>query len=146
MTTKKQKIVGSSELVDFPDFKLCEVPAKVDTGADTGALHCTKIEEKTVDGKRVLEFSPFDTPELVIVADAYSTRHVRSSNGQGKERFFISTTVQLQGKQYPIQLSLADRTEMTWPVLIGKRFLADNEFLVDVNMQTPIFFAEKEQL
>lgn len=145
MTTQKQlKIVGSSETVDFPDFKLCDVPAKVDTGADTGALHCTKIEEKVIKGQRVLQFSPFDKPELVIEADAYSTRHVRSSNGLKKERFFISTTITIQGEQYPIQLSLADRTEMTWPVLIGKRFLADNEFLVDVNMQSPISFSEKE--
>jgi len=144
MTAKRQKIVGSSEIVDFPEFNLCEVPAKIDTGADTGALHCTKIEEKTIKGKKTLVFSPFDKPELVITADVYSTRHVRSSNGHAKERFFISTTINVQGKEYPIQLSLADRTEMSWPVLIGKRFLADNEFLVDVNIESPISFAEKE--
>lgn len=144
MTTKQQKIVGSSEIVDFPEFKLCDVPAKVDTGADTGALHCTKIEEKMVKGKRVIEFSPFDKPEATITADVFSIRHVRSSNGQKKERYFISTVISVQGVQYPIQLSLADRTEMTWPVLIGKRFLADNEFLVDVGRESPISFAEKE--
>lgn len=144
MTAKQPRIVGSSEIVDFPEFNLCEVPAKIDTGADTGALHCTKIEEKTVKGKQLLEFSPFDKPEVVITAEVYSTRHVRSSNGYAKERYFISTTIIIQGKEYPIQLSLADRTEMTWPVLIGKRFLADNEFLVDVNIESPISFAEKE--
>lgn len=144
MTTKQQKIVGSSEIVDFPEFKLCDVPAKVDTGADTGALHCTKIEEKTVKGRQVIEFSPFDKPEVTITADVFSRRHVRSSNGQAKSRYFISTVISVQGVQYPIQLSLADRTEMTWPVLIGKRFLADNEFLVDVNIESPISFAEKE--
>lgn len=144
MTAKQPKIVGSSEIVDFPEFNLCDVPAKVDTGADTGALHCTKIEEKIVKGKPVLEFSPFDKPEVVITAETFSTRHVRSSNGHGKERYFISTVIIVQGRQYSIQLSLADRREMTWPVLIGKRFLADNEFLVDVNIESPISFAEKE--
>ena len=40
-----QKIVGTFEKVNFPKFGINNIMAKVDTGAYTGALHCTKIEE-----------------------------------------------------------------------------------------------------
>lgn len=145
MNTEIQKIVGSSETVGFPAFKLNDIPAKIDTGADTGALHCTLIEEKIVEGKNTLQFSPFDHPELVIVADEYTSKNVRSSNGEVCKRFFITTTVSVQGKTYPIQLSLADRTEMTWPVLIGKKFLSENNFLVDVTQESRVLLAQEDK-
>ena len=143
--TKKQKLVGSSEIVGFPVFDLFDVPAKIDTGADSGAIHCTKIEEKIIDGKTVLQFSPFDHPEIVIVATDFTMKNVRSSNGDACKRYFIETTIQIQGKDYPIHLSLADRSEMTWPVLIGKRFLSEQHFLVDVSREAAVLLADKEQ-
>lgn len=137
-----RKVVGHIEIVDFPEFKMSDVPAKIDTGADTGALHCTKIEEIPSGKGSILRFSPFDHPEIVIEADEFITKHVRSSNGEAMVRYFITTTISLQGKEFPIQLSLADRTEMKWPILIGKRFLHDNNFLVDVSKAVPVRYAE----
>lgn len=123
---------------------MSDVPAKIDTGADTGALHCTKIEEIPSGDGTVLRFSPFDHPEVTIQEDEFITKHVRSSNGDAAVRYFISTTIVLQGKEFPIQLSLADRTEMKWPILIGKRFLQDNNFLVDVSRPAPVGYADKD--
>ncbi len=140
MTT--QKVVGHIELVTFPEYKMDDVPAKIDTGADTGALHCTKIEEIGKGKHGILRFSPFDHPEITIEVDEFITKHVRSSNGEAVVRYFITTTINLQGKEFPIQLSLADRTEMKWPMLIGKRFLQDNNFLVDVSKPVPVGYAE----
>lgn len=141
---KAQKIVGSSEIIGFPIFDLFDVPAKIDTGADSGAIHCTTINEKVINGKSVLQFSPFDHPERVIVATDFSIKIVRSSNGDACKRYFIDTTIELQGKEYPIHLSLADRTEMTWPVLIGKRFLQEQNFLVDVSRDPAVLLADKD--
>lgn len=143
--TTKQKIVGSSEIIGFPVFDLFDVPAKIDTGADSGAIHCTTITEKTIDDKSVLQFSPFDHPERVIVATDYVVKLVRSSNGEATKRYFIDTTIEIQGQEYPIHLSLADRTEMTWPVLIGKRFLQEQHFLVDVSREPAVLLADKDQ-
>jgi hypothetical protein len=141
--TVKQKIVGSSEIVGFPIFDLFDVPAKIDTGADSGAIHCTKIVEKVIKGKNVIQFSPFDHPDTVIVATDFTMKIVRSSNGDASKRYFIDTTIQIQNKEYPIHLSLADRTEMTWPVLIGKRFLTEQHFLVDVSKEAAVLLADK---
>lgn len=125
------KVIGVFERVSFPGFALKDIKAKIDTGAYTGALHCTQIEEvETPDGK-VLHFSPFDKPKLRITAPEFVVSHVKSSNGKKENRYFIKTDIAIDGQTYPITLSLADRSEMKWPVLIGRRFLRRNHFMVD---------------
>lgn len=133
MTPLDNKIVGVFEIVAFPEFNLEDVRAKMDTGAYTGALHCTKIHEQETPQGKILHFSPFDHPEVEIATADFVVRHVRSSNGQGQSRYFINTNIVIQGQVYPIVLSLADRSEMKWPVLIGRRFLRKHNFLIDVN-------------
>lgn len=133
MNHMDKKIVGSFEPVGFPEFNNYEVTAKIDTGAYTGALHCTKIREEETPKGRVLHFSPFDHPEVEIALADYAVNHVRSSNGNAETRYFIDTKINIQGKVYPIVLSLADRSEMKWPVLIGRKFLRTHNFIVDVS-------------
>lgn len=125
-------IIGSFETVIFPDFNGYEVMAKIDTGAYTGALHCTKIREEETEDGPILHFSPFDHPEVEISLSEFAVNHVKSSNGKAENRYFIDTNIVIQGKTYPIVLSLADRSEMKWSVLIGRKFLRANNFLVDV--------------
>jgi len=128
-----RNILGIFETINFPDFGINSVKAKIDTGAYSGAFHCTKIKEvDTPDGKE-LHFSPFDNPQCDIKTKEYTSKHVKSSNGVRQERYFIVTKVNIAGKNYQTMLSLADRTSMRWPVIIGRKFLIDNNFLVDVN-------------
>lgn len=132
--TTTPKTLGSFEPVIFPDFaSIGQIMAKIDTGAYTGALHCTKIREEQTGKVRTLYFSPFDHPEEEVIVTDFAVRNVSSSNGEGQNRYFINTTINIQGETYPIVLSLADRSEMKWPVLIGRRFLRKNNFLVDVS-------------
>ena len=126
------KVLGVFEKVSFPEYGMDNITAKIDTGAYTGALHCTNIREEAVEDGKVLHFSPFDTPNLVKTADNFFVKHVRSSNGKREKRYLIATIITIQGEDYTIILSLADRSEMKWPVLIGRRFLRTNNLLVDV--------------
>lgn len=127
------KIIGRLAQVSFPEFEaIGKVNAKIDTGAFTGALHCTKINLSKNASGSVLSFSPFDHPEIVMKTTKFRTRLVKSSNGTTEKRYFISTVIKIAKETYPITLSLADRSEMRWPVLIGRRFLRRNNFLVDV--------------
>lgn len=128
-----KKTVGSFEKVDFPEFGMKNVVAKVDTGAFTGALHATRIHEEEEDGVKVIYFSPFDRPKTVYKTDNFERGIVKSSNGATAERYFIETNIKIRGKRYAVTLTLADRSEMKWPVLIGRRFLHANEFIVDVS-------------
>ncbi|MBA3758464.1 ATP-dependent zinc protease [Candidatus Saccharibacteria bacterium] len=126
-------VIGSFEPVCFPDFNGYEVVAKIDTGAYTGALHCTTIQEEETANGPVLNFSPFDHPEVKVSLTEFAVNHVKSSNGKIETRYFIDTNIIVAGSSYPIVLSLADRSEMKWPVLIGRKFLRKHNFLVDVN-------------
>jgi hypothetical protein len=128
-----KKTIGRLEKVNFPEFGMKNISAKVDTGAFTGALHTTKIHEKNEEGAAVLYFSPFDHPKKVYKTDNFERGIVKSSNGDISERYFIETSIEVRGKRYAITLTLADRSEMKWPVLIGRRFLHANEFIVDVS-------------
>lgn len=143
---KNAKVLGPFEQVGFPTFGMDNVTAKIDTGAFTGALHCTKIDEIESDEGKILRFSPFDHPELVINTAEYITKQVKSSNGERQRRYFIETVIVLQDKRYKILLSLADRSEMKWPVLIGRSFLRAQHFLVDVNKMNQYGDAGKDTI
>lgn len=133
--TQSTKTLGSFEPVTFPEFTaIGQVMAKIDTGAYSGALHCTKIREEHTDKVKILRFSPFDHPETEISIEDFAVKYVKSSNGESENRYFINTIINIAGHAYPIVLSLADRSEMKWPMLIGRRFLQDNSFLVDVSL------------
>jgi hypothetical protein len=131
-----RKILGIYEKIDFPDFGIKSIKVKIDTGAYTGAFHCTKIKEVVTDKGKELHFSPFDNPQVDIRTPEYETKHVKSSNGEKTERYFITTKINIAGKNYQTVLSLADRTTMKWPVIIGRKFLIENNFLVDVNKKS----------
>ena len=55
---------------------------------------------------------------------------VRSSNGIIQKRYQVQSNIKLFGKTYKISLSLSDRQEMRFPVLIGRKFLT-KKFIVD---------------
>ncbi len=137
-TLSDPKVLAAFEEISFPEFNMRNLRAKIDTGAYSGAIHCTKVHEEIENGKKTLYFSPFDNPELIKKTTHYRKRMVRSSNGTTQKRYFIDTTVIIKGMEYPIHISLADRSDMRWPVLIGRRFLKNHNFLVDVRRHSHV--------
>ncbi len=130
MSAQESPIIGTFELVGFPEFGAQNITAKIDTGAYTGALHCSSIEERDVEGGKELIFTPLGGSHS-LRKDEFIIKYVKSSNGKREKRYFISTTIIVQGQSHEITLSLANRTEMKWPVLIGRRFLKQYHYLVD---------------
>ncbi len=128
--------IGIFERVAFPEFGIRAAIAKIDTGAYTGALHCSEISERNEDEGKILVFKPLESEQL-IECENFVIRYVKSSNGQRQKRYFIDTVIGLNGTNYPIILSLTDRSGMRWPVLIGRRFLRRNHFLVDMKKSSP---------
>jgi len=64
----------------------------------------------------------------------YKIKKVKSSNGTSQERIFVKTIIELSGKQYEAELSLTDRKDMKYPMLIGRKYL-EGRYLVDVSLQ-----------
>ncbi|HSH17843.1 MAG TPA: RimK/LysX family protein [Candidatus Saccharimonadales bacterium] len=138
MTKQRQTevVVGSFEQVSLPNLGVKDELAKIDTGAFSGALHCTDIRvvRRGVMRKRYLKFTPLGDPKLATETDAYIKTYVRSATGHRIQRYIIDTTIELQGKTYPIRIGLSDRSDLKRNVLIGRRFLRENNILVDVRI------------
>lgn len=120
-----EKKVGRIENISFPELKIEEIKAKVDTGAYGVALHVDSI--KLEDGK--LYFT-INTNEFSY--DKFKTVSVKSSFGRVQKRFSILTKLVIGDSIYKFYVSLTDRKKMRYPVLIGRRFLYKFNYLVDV--------------
>lgn len=129
-------IFGSFEPVAIPALGIENTIAKIDTGAYSGALHCSFIEvtKRTTDGKRVLRFIPSDNSAHLTEIDNYTSTYVRSSTGHRVKRYLFITDIIIRGKTYPIKIGLSNRSDMIYEVLIGRRFLRDNGILVDARI------------
>jgi hypothetical protein len=139
---KKQKkskvmLVGRREIVSFPLLDLIDLEAKIDTGAYTSALHCKDIELKKINNVTYLCFKLLDDshPEYKdkeFQFAQFDKKTIKSSFGESEERFLIKTNIVLAGKKISLLISLTDRTNMKYPVLIGRRLL-NKKFIVDVS-------------
>ncbi len=129
----KKKIVGRREKADFPTLGIMDIDVKIDTGAFTSSIYCSEI--KIIDSQLYCKFldkfhGAFKDQELIF--ESYSLAKVKSSNGISEERYQIRTSIEFGSKLYEIELTLTDREEMKYPVLIGRKFLK-GKFIVDVS-------------
>lgn len=136
-TQNKIRLIGRREFVDFPELKLFSVEAKIDTGAYTSSIHCTDITVKTINKKEILCFRLFDDshPEIsehIHQFNEFSIKKIKNSFGEMEERFVIKTLIKLGKKIIRSTLSLSDRENMRYPVLIGRRLLK-GKFIIDVS-------------
>ncbi|OAB80106.1 ATP-dependent zinc protease family protein [Cochleicola gelatinilyticus] len=128
-----KRSIGRTDKADFPLLNLFDLAIKIDTGAFTSSIHCTEIvvEDNYLKCKFLDEEHP-DYHNKEITFDKYDVKVVKSSNGQSQARYRILTEILLFGKVYPIFLTLSDRAEMKYPVLLGRKFLT-KRFVVDIN-------------
>lgn len=125
------KTLGAFAKVSFPDLGIHDTIAKVDTGALSGALHATNVVVvKLPTGERALKFTPYGRNKPVRLT-AFRRKKVRSSNGELEWRYIIRTTIVIRAVNYPISITLADRSQMMKAAIIGRRFLRRHGFLVD---------------
>ncbi|PLX70139.1 MAG: peptidase [Denitrovibrio sp.] len=134
---KEMKIIGLSDKVSFPELELQDISAKIDTGAYTSSIHCHQIEVFTEDGQEKVAFSLLDKEHEAYnnkryIMNLHKIRRVKSSNGMTENRVSIKTKVVLFKKTYSIELTLTDRKDMKFPVLLGRKILK-GRFLVDVS-------------
>ncbi|WP_134090643.1 RimK/LysX family protein [Olivibacter sp. XZL3] len=130
------KTIGWKEHVDFIDFRLYNVPAKIDTGAKTSVLHCEFIELVKVKRKNFVRFIPLDENfegyGTVHILPYHTERKVKNSFGNEENRFIVKTTISIFNEKHEIEISLRDRSGMEFPMLLGRSFIR-KKFLVDVS-------------
>ena len=135
-TNNKLKLIGRREYVDFPELNIFKIEAKIDTGAYRSALHCKDINIKQINGKNVLYFKLLDEThpeynEQEHCFEDFIQKNIKSSSGEKELRYIIKTLIVIGRKKTRTTVSLADRANMRYPVLIGRKMIK-NKFIIDV--------------
>ncbi|MBA3986312.1 MAG: ATP-dependent zinc protease [Flavobacteriales bacterium] len=129
-----KKTIGRIDKADFPLLDLFEIAVKIDTGAYTSSIHCKNVlEEKGVLKCNFLDEEHPDYDGKEIIFSDYEIANVKSSNGIVQTRYKIKTQIILFGETHDIQLTLSDREEMKFPVLLGRKFL-NKKYIVDTTV------------
>lgn len=127
------EVIGYIEKVDLPELELFGLDAKIDTGADSCSLHCDDIKVNGEDVTFVLYdkvHSAYHGKKITLPIS--QRKNVKSSNGKSEERIFIQSSIKLGCKSYKAEISLANRKNMKYPMLIGRLFLC-RHYLIDVS-------------
>lgn len=127
--------IGWREWVSLPQLGIDQIKAKVDTGARSSALHAIHVKEFKRDGQSWVKFQvhPQQRSSKIVTtteAQIIDRRSIRSSSGKAAVRPVILTMVYLLGIQFEVELTLANRDEMGFRMLLGREALR-NRFLVD---------------
>ncbi len=125
-------VVGWREHVDFPDWHLRGIVAKLDTGARTGAMDVTEVQELPGDRVRFSIRLKRRSGEVSAQVEAPISRRarVRSAFGHAHDRLFVETRIRIGGVVRTVELGLVSRRKMLCRVLLGRKAL-DGHFLVD---------------
>jgi len=126
------QVLGRSDRVDLPGLGLVDIHAKVDTGAYTCSLHCSRAE--VVNG--VLEFILLDEehPEFTGMPfrfKKFDQREIKNSFGEAELRFVIKTRIRIFDRVIRAEFSLSNRGNLRFPVLLGRKILR-HRYLIDV--------------
>lgn len=121
-------MVGWREFCALPTLGIPVIKAKIDTGARTSALHTASIEPFTKDKQEFVKFlvhplQNHNEVDIMCTAKVSDKRLVRNSGGIQEMRYVICTTLSIGKVQQKIELTLTNREEMKFRMLIGREAL-----------------------
>ncbi|ASU22899.1 ATP-dependent zinc protease [Vibrio qinghaiensis] len=145
---KEKMIVGWRETLSLPGLGIEQINAKVDTGARTSCLHAFKVESFTKEEALWVRFwiHPLQrNNEKVTVCEAkvLDERIVRDSGGHEESRYVIQSDVSLGGQTWPIEITLTNRENMGFRMLLGRTAM-HHRILVDPTKSFLIAFEESK--
>lgn len=128
-------IIGWREWIALPTLGVQVIKAKIDTGARSSALHAFAVERFEQAGRAMVRFHAHPiqrNDDYIVTAEAalLEERMVRNSGGQEELRPVIETLVQVGGAVWAIELTLTNRDEMGFRMLLGRQAVR-RRYLVD---------------
>lgn len=126
------KSIGIVETISIGE-RAQDVPAKIDTGADTSSIWASNIR---VGRDNILRFSLFGEGSeyyngKVFKRRDYKVAVVRSATGEEQIRYRTHFTITLAGRKIRVLFNLSDRSKNSYKVLIGRRTIS-GKFVVNV--------------
>ena len=135
MTTTSKTIIGCIESCSLPDLGISDINVRVDTGAKTSSLHVDNLKKYAKDGVTSVQFDihpDVHNVSRIVTCHAKVTdiRKIKSSNGESEQRYVIKTPIKLGTHIWDIEITLTDRADMSYLMLLGREGLG-GLFLVD---------------
>lgn len=128
-----KKLLGRTDIVDFPKLNLFGIDVKTDTGAYTSSIHCYHIvEENKMLKCQFLDPKHQKSHQKPLIFNDFKQKNVKSSNGIIEKRYLINTEILIFNKIHAIELTLTERGSMRFPVLLGRKFLS-RKFIIDTS-------------
>lgn len=128
-------IIGALEICSLPELNIKDLHIRVDTGAKTSSLHVDNIKLIKKKGKSWISFDlhpDIHNVDTVVSCESalHDIRKIKSSNGISEQRYVIKTPIQFGSHSWPIEITLTDRSEMSYLMLLGRQGM-ENRVLVD---------------
>ena len=135
LSKSRLPVIGWREWIGLPELGIHRIKAKVDTGARSSSLHAYELNEFFRHGVKYVRFKIYPVQrrrDRVVLAEAkvLEYRSVRSSSGKAQLRPVIMTRIELLGEKWQVELTLANRDEMGFRMLLGREAIR-RRFLVD---------------
>ncbi|VUD53186.1 hypothetical protein TDB9533_01784 [Thalassocella blandensis] len=125
-------ILGRVEYIWIEEVKTY-LKSRIDTGAKSSSLHAQNIQRFERNGESWVRFALMMDEELInMEAPLERTVKIRQAGVEGLEkRPVVKLNVQLGELKEETEFTLTDRSDMLYPILLGRSFLRDIA-LVDV--------------
>ncbi|WP_171206978.1 RimK/LysX family protein [Ruegeria sp. HKCCA0235A] len=132
--SKKPEVIGWRERISLPEFGIEHIPAKIDTGARTAALHAVDQTVFKVDGERWVEFMiPVQNRRSAnrVRTRVVDEREIKNTGGVPERRLIVRTQLLLGQHRWHIDVSLANRAKMEFDLILGRTAIRRRGILVD---------------
>ncbi|MDB1125192.1 ATP-dependent zinc protease family protein [Vibrio algarum] len=127
-------IIGNLELCCLPELGISDLEVRVDTGAKTSSIHVDNIRRFRKKGQLYVEFDLhpdiYNMEQTVKTsAPVVDSRKIKSSNGESEQRYVISTLFSIGGLSWPIEITLTNRKDMSYLMLLGREGMGDRVYV-----------------
>jgi len=133
-----KNVIGETALISLSEAGI-EYLARIDTGARVTSVHAFDVEvsngshEKQDNVDKMISFTTENEHGRRERINTRITEVAKVRNAQGIEyRYVVNMNLRWQGLGKSTEVNLRDRSAMTYKLLIGRNWLA-NDFVVDVD-------------
>ncbi|MCC5792822.1 MAG: ATP-dependent zinc protease [Legionellaceae bacterium] len=111
-----------------------QTASRVDTGAKSSSLHAEELYIFSLNGEEYIRFFTVDEQgnRYQLTKKIHDLVEVKNTSGVSEKRYVIREKIELNGREFMVNINLKDRSNMKYKFLMGRDLIKQGEFLVDV--------------